>query len=122
MAGGSKPDVTVRIKEAGKGNDAPETSLFSWWRNEKGGFRGGLDGRVKRIRVELQDGTKVDVGRITLDNGKAGTSHWVNLKIWDESRGTPSTNTRGAKAATAAAKGDAWDDGNADTIGDDLPF
>lgn len=70
--GNRKPDVRIYLKPATQGEGGPVT-LAAFW-TDSGKPQGGLDKRIKRMRIELEDGTVVDVS-----NAHPKRSHFCNL-------------------------------------------
>lgn len=71
MSNGKKPDTRIVLKAAEHGGGT--ITLASFWTD---GERpsGGLDRRIKRLKVELEDGTVVIVS-----NEHGQKTHWCNL-------------------------------------------
>ena len=72
MSNGKKPDVRIYLKPAQEGSGGPVT-LAAFW-TDSGKPQGGLDKRIKRMRIELEDGSIVDVS-----NAHPKRSHFCNL-------------------------------------------
>lgn len=107
-----RPDTRIVLKPTEGG---PTITVASFWTD---GDRpsGGLDRRIVKLKLQLEDGTIV-----TVDNAHGQRSHWCNLY-------TDAHGAGPAKAPTAAAKGD-WSASYpkreapaSDTDGDDIPF
>jgi hypothetical protein len=73
MAGGQRPDTRIVLKPA-KGEGGTVTLAAFWTDGDRPS--GGLDRRIKRMKLELEDGTIVQV-----DNTKGSLSHYVNLYL-----------------------------------------
>lgn len=72
MSNGKKPDVRIYLKPATQGEGGPVTLAAFWTDGERPS--GGLDRRIKRLKVELEDGTIVVV-----NNTPPNRSHFCNL-------------------------------------------
>jgi hypothetical protein len=114
MAGtGKKPDTRIVLKPAN--GEGSTITLASFWTD---GERptGGLDRRIAKMRILLDDGTQVLVV-----NAKEGRSHWCNLYREQSAPAAPAA--RPAQQALgeetghvrAAQSAGGWAD-------DDLPF
>lgn len=115
MAGtGKKPDTRIVLKPAN--GEGSTITLASFWTD---GERptGGLDRRIAKMRILLDDGTQVLVV-----NAKEGRSHWCNL-YREQSAAPAAPAARPAQRALgeetghvrAAQSAGGWAD-------DDLPF
>lgn len=71
---GAKPSVTLKFKPVEGGE---EIGFAAWWERD-GKLQGGLDRRVKRVKVEMDDGTVHEIVR----RGEREVSHWANLRDW----------------------------------------
>lgn len=67
----AKPELKVAIKDAESGE---VTHLFAFWRNDGGRLSGKLDGKVRAIKVQLEDGTVVTMRR----TDEKRSTHYVN--------------------------------------------
>jgi hypothetical protein len=106
----SKPELKVALKDAESGQ---VTHLFAFWRNDGGQLSGRLDGRVKAIKVLLDDDSVVTLRR----TDERRTSHYVNAYENDSGGGgggrTPAPAQRGAPRGGAREFAD---------DSDELPF
>jgi hypothetical protein len=119
---GQKPEIKIAVKDV---ESKAVTSLFAFWREADGKLSGRLDGRVKALKVLLDDDSVVLVKR--LDERK--TSHFVNCY----ENGPAAPSGYGQRDTKPANNDGAWagrggnDDaggGFADNFGDDdqIPF
>ncbi len=111
MQMGQKPEIKIAIKDAESGQ---VTSLFAFWRNDNGKLSGRLDGRVKAMKVLLDDGSVVTLRR----TDEKRTSHYINC--YENDREPLASAQRGgsyddAERRIASRHGDNFGD-------DDLPF
>lgn len=77
MAAGQKPDFSLSIKAVSAGREERPHQVAAYWREPDGRLNGGLDKKIKQLKIEYEDGTVVHVTR---PNGK--TTHWLNLREW----------------------------------------
>lgn len=72
---GNKPAIRITCKR--RGGDG-RVGLFAFWRRDDGKMSGGMERRVKRIVVLMDDGTKIDIQR----TGEKETTHYIDC--WEE--------------------------------------
>ena len=115
MSNGKKPDVRIYLKPAQEGSGGPVT-LAAFW-TDSGKPQGGLDKRIKRLRIELDDGTKIDVSNVAPNR-----SHFCNLYV-ERGESQPQRRQPAPKRG-----GDDWSDptsGREPSFGggdDEIPF
>lgn len=86
MSNGKKPDTRIVLKATQHGGGTITLASF-WTDGDKPS--GGLDRRIKRLKVELEDGTVVLVS-----NEHGAKSHWCNLYRDQEQPQRPQRQTR----------------------------
>jgi hypothetical protein len=109
----AKPELKVAIKDV---ESKQVTSLFAFWRNDNGQLSGRLDGRVKAMKVLLDDDSVVTLRR----TDERRTSHFINCYENDGGGGgrTPAPAQRGGPRGGAREFAD-----DAGGFGsDDIPF
>lgn len=110
MAG--KPDVRVVLKSKATG---ASITLCSFWTQDGDRPSGGLDRRIKRIKVEWEDQDGTTHTELVINAGKE-SSHYANL--WQDAPGQAPARTP-ARPATTKARPPADlppDDGGDDSI------
>jgi hypothetical protein len=108
---GQKPEIKVYIKPSNREEKGGTITLAAYWRRDNGQLQGGMDKRIVKMRLLLDDGTQVLV-----DNSKDSRSHYCD--VWEErpERGQrPSGNREHTPRAPANAPADNFND-------DDCPF
>lgn len=112
MSNGKKPDTRIVLKAAEHGGGTITLAAF-WTDGERPS--GGLDRRIKRLKVELEDGTIVVV-----NNTPPSRSHFCNLYREQEQSQRPQRQARRESQTRMDDPTDA--PGRPDFGDDDVPF